>query len=439
MGEGGVLLQTPIDINAVPDDTSPLLAGNDSKRRLEDTVSGPVFNLMNSIVGGGISIIALPLGVQDVGIITFVIFVLLSALATALSCKLLADAAVLSGQSSYSDLGRAAYGGIGFTIVTIFIFLNNLGVCITFLQTFADVIPEYLHTICERNDAPLILSNRSLLVGLVGICLLPLMMILKHIETLKYSSFLALGLVIVFFIYMVVELEEVQKINNATDPTDLSRFPHSMKSILNCISLLSLSYTCHFNIIPIQNGLKRPQNISKITYISVTLASLLFIFVAFIGYIAAPTEQTGDILAEFYNVPFHQFRICVVVAMILTYPLIAFEGQHTLKFLVFGNNTKLISIRLQELLTAFVFTGTATIVAVSISKTGDMIALVGSLCGIPIMYILPCMLYLRVCFRHDTEDVSGFSDMHVTAKVILAGGVLVFVLCVTNSVMAFTD
>ena len=62
----------------------------------------------------------------------------------------LQDAASIAGARSYDSLGEVALGSrVGAIAVVTFIFLNNLGVCITFLCGFGDVVPQ----IVEANIA----------------------------------------------------------------------------------------------------------------------------------------------------------------------------------------------------------------------------------------------------------------------------------------------
>jgi hypothetical protein len=60
-------------------------------------IGGSIFNLSNSMLGGGISLIALPAAAREAGFVGFSMLVAVSAFMTQVSVLLLADAAVAAG------------------------------------------------------------------------------------------------------------------------------------------------------------------------------------------------------------------------------------------------------------------------------------------------------------------------------------------------------
>ena len=72
------------------------------------TVPGAVFNLSNSILGGGISLLALPSAVQSAGPVLFLALLVVSGVATVASAQLLADAAEIASAQSYVQKGKLA-------------------------------------------------------------------------------------------------------------------------------------------------------------------------------------------------------------------------------------------------------------------------------------------------------------------------------------------
>jgi hypothetical protein len=113
-----------------------------SKQPRVASVPGAIFNMSNSILGGGISLLALPSAVASAGPALFLVLLVGSGVATVVSAQLLAEAAEHARVTTYDGLGARALGNAGSTAVMVFIFLNNFGVCISFLQGFGDVVPE---------------------------------------------------------------------------------------------------------------------------------------------------------------------------------------------------------------------------------------------------------------------------------------------------------
>ena len=129
--------ETSFAKDAPPGD-SPPEGGEEEEEEGATAISG-ILNLSNTLIGGGIAYIALPLATKQVGVAGILAMLLACFFANSFTCFLLVKSAVLTGQATYFELagtlGNWKHG------VTTFIFLNNLGVCVAFLETFSDVFP----------------------------------------------------------------------------------------------------------------------------------------------------------------------------------------------------------------------------------------------------------------------------------------------------------
>jgi amino acid permease len=225
------------------------------------TVPGAIFNMSNSILGGGISLLALPSAVAAAGPALFVVLLVGSGVATILSAQLLAEAAEHAGVTSYDALGATALGKVGSTAVMVFIFLNNFGVCISFLQGFGDVVPELVQTAVaahHRHDTrgnPLLLLHNStvadgsdaevsrpLLTLLLLLPLLPVMITLTRIEHLQSLSLVALVLVLLFVGFIITVFAENGSAEGAG--SEWSRIPTSIIDTLNAVATISFCFAC---------------------------------------------------------------------------------------------------------------------------------------------------------------------------------------------------
>ena len=83
-------------------------------------------NLANTLLGGGISFIALPFATKRAGSVAGVLLLIVaSAACNTFTCMLLVLSARLTGVSTYGELASQTLGHKWKHVLTAFIFLNN--------------------------------------------------------------------------------------------------------------------------------------------------------------------------------------------------------------------------------------------------------------------------------------------------------------------------
>jgi amino acid permease len=256
-----------VDLNG--DESEQLLDKHDDFDSSEERKSGAslasgVLNLTNTLLGGGIAFIALPLAAKQLGVPLLVALVLLSMVANTFTCILLVKSAEISSKRTYFDLAATALGAWKHA-VTLFIFLNNFGVCVAFIATFGDVFPE----IMSKWHAGGFLIRRFNCVVVVTLALLLPMLTLTNLDALRFFSACSIVLCTFFVAIVIASSSEVHGPPAAPDPL-------TFVSFLQALSLITLSYTCHYNILPVQNELRSPAGIRPIIYISMGTAAALF-------------------------------------------------------------------------------------------------------------------------------------------------------------------
>ena len=209
------------------------------------------FNLTNSLLGGGISYIALPLAFSQVTFFPFLVLLFLSAVANIFSCHLLVKSEVLTKGSTYFELADRSLGSFYKHLVTAFIFLNNAGVCVAFLSTFGDTFPSILAKVHIH------VSKESCVALVTLIVLLPTV-ILKDVHSLRHLSFLSIVLCLYFALLVVCTF-----FTSAPSPLPSPAAP-TFFGCLDALAAVTLSYTCQFNVLPIKEGLKDKKDIAMV-------------------------------------------------------------------------------------------------------------------------------------------------------------------------------
>jgi amino acid permease len=375
------------------DPTTPLIDHKDEDPAADDqpegasTVSGTL-NLTNTLLGGGIAFVALPLATKQVGVIGIMLLLLASGVANTFTCMLLVKSSAITGRKTYFELA-GVLGGWRHGI-TLFIFLNNLGVCVAFLDTFGDVFPKVVSQVGLALDrtACVLAVSAALLLPMVG---------LKSLDAIRYLSGFSIALC-VYFLGVVLG-------TFATREGALPAAPApAFLGVLDALSAATLSYTCHYNVLPIRSGLREQGGIARVVPCSMACATAIFCICGPLAFYCHP-GTTGDILSDFATPPSDGVtpalmgQLAVSVALLFSFPLIAFEGVHC-GHLLLQAVSPAAAARLEtgpgRQSQAAVFTAMAAVIALSVRGTGKVIGFVGSFCGIPIMYLYPCAIFLTV-------------------------------------------
>jgi sodium-coupled neutral amino acid transporter 2 len=306
--------------------------------RLSKTKSvfvGGLLNLSNTAMGGGIAVVALPLAMQEVGPWTVGIFVIGSGILSSFTCSLLVKASALTGRSSYFELAETL--GHWKHAVTVTVLLNNFGVCVSFLDELGDVVPDIASTLAPGS----ILAQRKPCIGIMTSLLLLPMLGVRSMESFKVMSAFSLAL-LVFFLAVVLAVfcnippGQLPPPPPVVDPTN--NFRH-FRTSMEALAIVTLAYICHFNVLPICNGLERAADMHAIIKGAMALSSALYLAFGTLGFLVHP-DTYGDMLFDFggdsammagARVSLVQLgRAGVAVSMALTFPLIAQEGVRCL-------------------------------------------------------------------------------------------------------------
>jgi hypothetical protein len=142
----------------------------------------------------------------------------------------------------------------------------------------------------------------------------------------------------------------------------------------------------------------------------------------------------------------------IATALLFTFPLIAYEGIHCAGSLVqavldamasgealpSGHNERMSEavrngvVHKYRWLLALIFTLLAGVPGAIGADTSAVIGFVGAFCGIPIMYIFPCLIFLKLSGKRPSDSCAR---MCARAAVVMGG--VGFLVCSAVSALAF--
>jgi sodium-coupled neutral amino acid transporter 11 len=102
----------------------------------KSSILGCSANLINAIVGSGI--VGLPYAIQQAGFVAGIFLVILCAILTEKSLRLLVETAKHAHVSSYETVAEAAFGRFGFLFVAINMFIMAYGAMLSYLMIVKD-------------------------------------------------------------------------------------------------------------------------------------------------------------------------------------------------------------------------------------------------------------------------------------------------------------
>ncbi|KAG1708989.1 hypothetical protein DVH05_022621 [Phytophthora capsici] len=306
------------------------------------SIRGSVFNLAGATLGAGA--LSLPYAVAVSGLGFAVAQLVLAAVLTVYTIRLLIRAEDITKLKSYEDLAMYCFG----TKMTIFVELNILifcfGISVAYLVTLGDIITP-LGELCFGVES--IFAHRWVLMTIsCGSIMLPLSL-MKDISSLQFSSIL--GVLSIIFLVVAVAIRSIMYASANGIPEDiswtidLSRGPNFMLSV----PIVMFAFTCQVNVFSIYTELQRPciRRMNKVVDRATLISFLIYLSIGVVAYLAfgpqlVEPKYKGNILLSF---PLNDTLIAISRAAItftvaVAFPLNIFPCRFTIDMMFFSNS-----------------------------------------------------------------------------------------------------
>ena len=295
------------------------------------TTATAVFNLVSTIVGGGV--LSLPFAISVQGVFGGLIALLLSAIASDFSIYILIASSRSRGARGYEDVAAAALGESARIVTVLMIFALTFLVSIAYIILCADLLSALVdlashHQIIEQ------ISREYVILGFV-VAVSPLAFFRK-MDALRFTSILsvcsvfALGVVTAYKLIsdgtlvppvpwrndstaapapsgpmpMLAEATMYSRSYNRTLPLgETLWWPSSIQDYIYALPIESVAFLCHFNVLPMQDELVRPtrRRVQRVTHTTIYICVFLYTCIAMTGYFRFTSSTCGDYLNNFLN------------------------------------------------------------------------------------------------------------------------------------------
>jgi len=391
----------------------------------KSTIIGATSNLISCIVGAGI--IGMPFAINQTGLVTGIVLIIIVAFLTDKSLRLLIETGKHADVQSYETLMEAIFGGrTGFVFISVNMFLMSFGAMVCYLliikQTFSTMIMEnsYLMGILGNIDG---LDRTS--VGRWGLVISSLVIILplsmqRDMANLSKTSTLS----VIFDILMVLIIAVSSPIKESLEQNGgiievMQESTIHISTVFIGLGVLSFAFVCQDSSFIIAGSLHKPtkDRWGAVTRSSLFTCAMLSSVIGVTGYLGFLNQTKGNVLQNFLNVPKSQLlfgsiytyqainvaRILLGLTMFCVYPLSSYVARHVLIVLFFsgktahsGDDHSVLARMDRRIALTFVLYICALVPALICNDLGTVLALTGAVAGSCLSYLGPGIAYLGV-------------------------------------------
>jgi amino acid permease len=263
------------------------------------------FNLIATIVGG--AALSLPIAFRRSGVAFATLVMILSACATYASLTMLCDSSRRGGGSSYGEVMRTAFGSKAEEGVSWVLFVFLAFVIVAYMVLIRDIWTPLVREALGTDDVD---GDRVLLV--ITVVLLPFLF-QRSLHALRWNCYVGSASIFVLCVALNLggwqgrqrqrQIDDGGVFDDQDGSFDVEYFKMpSARDAMFTLPIIMLSFLCHFNIIAIQNALRRPTRERMRSLIRRAILACFALMYAFGlgGYYYAGSETQGNILL---NVP----------------------------------------------------------------------------------------------------------------------------------------
>ncbi|KAI4306914.1 hypothetical protein L6164_030154 [Bauhinia variegata] len=337
--------------------SAPLL--QDSEDSQEDpnsengSISGAVFNITTTMVGAGI--MSIPATMKVLGIIPGFIAIVAVALITDITVEFMLRYTSSGESITYAGMVGESFGKFGSLAVKICVIITNLGMLIIYLIIIGDVLcgseskgTLHLGVLQEWFGLHWWTSRAFALLFVTIFIMLPLVM-LRRVDSLRYSSAISILLALVFvaisssMAFYALWSGKTQALRMLPDFSKISIF-----DLFTTVPVLITGFGSQVNIHPIRAELRKPSDMSIATRISLIICVVIYFAIGFFGYLLFGDSVMADILVNFDQnsgtvvgrLLNDVVRLSYALHLALVFPIMNYSLRANIDELLFSNKNK---------------------------------------------------------------------------------------------------
>ncbi|XP_078728133.1 solute carrier family 38 member 6 isoform X3 [Lampetra fluviatilis] len=362
-------------------------------------------------------------------------------------------ASFFSGVNSYEDLGTLALGRKGKIMAAGAIILQNIGAMSSYLFIIKSEMPKVIRGFLNYEPAAnaWYMHGTYLLLLLALLVVLPLAFLPK-IGFLGYVSCFSVFFMLFFTVVVIIKKFSVpcplpptnvtlgyytlynSNSSNSSDACSPKLFTLSLQSAY-AIPTMAFSFLCHTSVLPIYCELQRPSTgkMQKVANTSISLAFIIYYLSAIFGYLTFYSSVSPELLEMYGLLTRHDslvmsVRLCILMSVLLTVPLIHFPARKAvLKLVADGRPFSW----LHHTLATLALITLVLILAIFVPNIKEVFGFVGATTSTCLLFIFPALFYIIV----SREPL--FSPPKMGALSLLVFGVAVCLMSITLIILGW--
>ncbi|OVA17229.1 Amino acid transporter [Macleaya cordata] len=418
------------------------------------SVSGAVFNVSTSIIGAGI--MSIPATLKVLGVIPAIILILVIAILSDVSVDFLLKFTNSGKSTTYAGVMGESFGRVGSVVLQICVMITNLGSLIIYLIIIGDVLCGTGISQSEGEEGSTVhlgilqewfgihwWNSRSVAILFIVIFVMLPLVLLKRVESLRFTSAISVFLAVVFVAVSTVMAISALWEGKTKSPKLLPDLANqaSFLQLFTAVPVIVTAFTFHFNVHPIGAELSKPSDMIRAVRISLLLCAAIYCAVGFFGYLLFGDSTMPDILANFDqnfgstvgSLLNDTVRLSYALHLILVFPLLNFSLRVNIDGLLFPKWPLLAShtarfIPLTCILLVFIY-----IAAIAIPNIWYFFQFIGSTTALCLAFIFPGAIVLR--------DVHGISTRRdrILAVVMIALAVIASSIAISSNITSLSS
>ncbi|RCK55304.1 Vacuolar amino acid transporter 7 [Candida viswanathii] len=298
------------------------------------TVSSSI-SLVKTIIGAGL--LSMPLAYSTDGVVFGTFIILLAAVTSGygLFLQCYVSKYVPPQHATFFNLCSITYPHLS-VVFDLAIAIQCFGCAISYLVLIRDLMPTIVPYVPYVDE-----SHYKTFWLLVSTVLTVPLSFLKNLDSLKYTSILALGAI--FYLAVLVVGHYIA--GDIQRKGEVTLFPTSATGVFSTFSIIVFAFTGHQNMFSIINEArdKSLTSLTKLVNFAILLSSLLFIIVGLSGYLTFGQGVDGNVILLYPNgITTTIGRFAIVFMVTFSFPLMIHPARISVNNIYYSIRTNVL-------------------------------------------------------------------------------------------------
>eukprot|EP01123_Difflugia_compressa_P009315 TRINITY_DN304_c2_g1_i1.p1 TRINITY_DN304_c2_g1~~TRINITY_DN304_c2_g1_i1.p1 ORF type:complete len:398 (+),score=37.24 TRINITY_DN304_c2_g1_i1:79-1194(+) len=299
--------------------------------------------------------------------------------------------------ATFSKLGDKTFGPKGHIYTEVCVILFLIGAQVSYMiiigELFTPLVHEYLSITPTEHD-------KTIVTGIIAAVIILPLSTLRHMDSLQYTSFIAL-----FFIgslLIAVLVKGVRALITYGIDFDILWFG-DFEGFFAALPIVNFAFTFHPSIPHVWDELhdSSPKNINFISFFSVLFCSVFYLTLGIFGYLYNGLQTPGNILMAYNNDKlFDALKFGYSLVIIFSYPVLNYATRNGIDNIIFRKQPAPL---IRYFLESLIIVGITFTIAILLPDLEFVFGFMGATFGQLVIFINPALFYLRL---YQNEDVS---------------------------------